>query len=322
MPDIILLDVKMPQTTGFDAIRRIKADARYMDIPVVFLTASGSEASEIEGLSLGAVDFINKPCTPAVLRKRIDNHIRTHVLTTRLHAMVAKRRQQIEGLHNRVISNLADIVESRDSDTGGHIQRTSSYIGILYDALLAAGLYNDVVRTWDRSLLILSAQLHDLGKVAIPDAILNKPGPLSEAEFELMKNHTTIGRDMIARMRKTGGGYLKDAAITESGTGRDFLRYAEAFAYTHHEKWDGSGYPQGIRGEAIPLEGRMMAIADVYDALVSARPYKQPFSHERAIEIIKSDAGTHFDPIMVELFLREEAAFDHVRCTVSPRAGL
>jgi putative two-component system response regulator len=193
-------------------------------------------------------------------------------------------------IHNATISVIADMVENRDKITGGHIARTQIYLQLLVNELIHMGTYVDQISEWDLSLLLPSAQLHDVGKIRISDLILNKPDKLTKEEVDVIKTHCMEGEDIINRiMSKT-----KDDG---------FLMHAKRFAAAHHEKWDGSGYPRGLKGEEIPLEGRIMAIADVYDALVCKRPYKEPFTHEQAVEIIKKDSGTHFDPKIVEAFL-------------------
>jgi putative two-component system response regulator len=192
-------------------------------------------------------------------------------------------------IHNETISVLADIVENRDKITGGHIRRTQKYLKMLTSELIKIGTYADEISKWDLSLLLPSAQLHDVGKITVSDVILNKPEKLNDEEFNTIKTHCVEGEKIIDR-------------IINRTANDDFLNHAKRFAGSHHEKWDGSGYPRGFRGEEIPLEGRLMAICDVYDALVTERPYKKAFSREEAVEIIKQGSGTHFDPKLVEAF--------------------
>ncbi|MDR2391930.1 MAG: HD domain-containing protein [Planctomycetota bacterium] len=191
---------------------------------------------------------------------------------------------------------MADLVESRDHFTGGHIERTQGGLRILIEALRDLGLYQDIIADWDMDQILRASQLHDVGKIAIRDSILLKPGRLTPEEFEEMKKHTTYGVDIISKVEKN---------IAES----PFLTHAKIFAATHHEKWDGTGYPKGLRGEETPLQGRLMAIADVYDALSSYRPYKEPMSHDDSMKIILDGRGTHFDPILVDLFAETESQF-------------
>jgi putative two-component system response regulator len=188
------------------------------------------------------------------------------------------------------METMAELVEYRDHETGDHIERTSKYLKILIDELLARGLYKDQTGYWNINQMILSAQLHDVGKIAIDDSILNKPGKLTEAEFEKMKKHTTFGGEIIER-------------IQMKSNEKEFLDQAKIFTLYHHERWNGKGYPYGIKGETIPLAARLMAIIAVYDALISKRPYKEPFTHEEAIKIITEGRGTQFDPVLTDLFL-------------------
>jgi len=204
--------------------------------------------------------------------------------------MVESKTKALLDLQNAILKTMASLLESRDDNTGGHVERTQHYLGTLLDAMKEQGVYKEEVSRWKMDLVLQSAQLHDIGKIAIQDSILKKPGPLTSEEFEQIKDHTTIGEKIIAKM----GEYINE---------QDFLEYARVLTSTHHEKWDGTGYPNKLKGEEIPLLGRAMAIVDVYDALVSDRPYKGAFSHEQAIEIIKNGKGTHFDPILVDLFV-------------------
>jgi putative two-component system response regulator len=283
-PDLILLDVDMPETDGFEALSILKADEKLKHIPVIFLTAKNDAESEIRGFEIGAIDFINKPFSPPVLLKRIETHIETDKL-------IKRSLQSLREIYNATISNIADMVDSRDEVTGSHIARTQKYLLILVNELIRSDIYADEVSGWDLDIFIPSAQLHDVGKIKVSDLILNKPGKLNEDEFNKIKRHCAEGERIIEKIIK--------------GTKEDkFLIHAKRFAGYHHEKWNGSGYPRGLSGEEIPLEGRVMAIPDVYDALVSERPYKKPFSHEEAVEIIKKDSGVHFDPKIVEAFLK------------------
>ncbi|MCL1930262.1 MAG: response regulator [Treponema sp.] len=282
-PDLILLDVDMPEMDGFQAMSALKSDEKLKSIPVIFLTAKNDAESEIHGFEMGALDFLYKPFSAPVLIKRIETHIETDRL-------VKESQQAVRDIHNATISVIADVVESRDKVTGGHIERTQAYLEILVNALIRAGIYESEISNWDKNLLLPSAQLHDVGKINVSDLILNKPGKLTDEEFELIKQHCADGEriidDIISKTKDDG-----------------FLRHAKKFAGYHHEKWNGTGYPRELKEEAIPLEGRIMAIADVYDALVSERPYKKPFTHEQAVQIIKDGSGMHFDPKIVEAFL-------------------
>ena len=282
MPDLILLDIDMPEMDGFEALQVLKADDKFDSIPVVFLTAKNDTDTEVRGFEMGALDFINKPFSPPVLIKRIELHIETDKL-------IKESQRAVREIHNTTISVIADMVENRDETTGGHIERTQVYLELLLDELLRSGCYVEEISSWDMSILLPSAQLHDVGKITVSDLILNKPDRLTESEYELIKQHCAEGERIIDTIM----GKVKDDG---------FLLHAKRFAGYHHEKWDGTGYPRKIGGSEIPLEGRIMAVVDVYDALISARPYKKPYSHERALEIIMQDSGKHFDPKVAEAF--------------------
>jgi putative two-component system response regulator len=289
MPDLILLDVDMPEMDGFEALSILKSEEKFKDIPVIFLTAKNDAESEIRGFEIGAIDFINKPFSPPVLLKRIEAHIETDKL-------IKRSVQSLREIYNATISNIAEMVDSRDDVTGNHVQRTQKYLLILVNEMVRTGVYAAEISNWNLDILIPSAQLHDVGKIKVSDVILNKPGKLTDDEFAVIKQHCDNGEQIIKKI-------IKDAKEDS------FLFHAMRFASSHHEKWNGGGYPKGLSGEDIPLEGRIMAVADVYDALVSDRPYKKPFTHEQAMEIIKNDSGTHFDPKIVEAFLNVEDDF-------------
>ena len=306
IPDLILLDVDMPEMNGFETIAHIKSNKKLEHIPVIFLTAKSDSASELEGLSLGAIDYIAKPFSPPLLLKRIELHLlvesqRQELIefNENLLAMVDEKTKTVVELQNAVLRTMAELVECRDDITGSHIERTQNYLRILIDALCKSGLYRDEVSSWDVELILQSAQLHDVGKIAIEDTILRKPGKLSEEEFEKIKTHTIFGEKVIER-------------IKESTSDQAFLEQARILASTHHEKWDGSGYPRGLSGMEIPLQGRLMAIVDVYDALVSNRPYKKALTHKQSVDIIKNSSGVHFDPALVDLFLSVADEFNKV----------
>jgi putative two-component system response regulator len=296
VPDLILLDVMMPDVDGYETIKRLKKDVRYDMIPVIFLTAMADVDSELEGLDLGAVDYVSKPFRAPLLLKRIKNHIliseqrnKLQYYSDYLKEEVERKTTQVIGLQDTMLKTVTEMVEFRDGNTGGHIDRTQRYLKLLVDEMERLGLYRDITCAWDTELLIASAPLHDTGKIAISDAILNKPGKLTPAEFEIMKKHVDYGVEAIERIEAESNDY-------------HFLRFAKVIAGAHHEKWNGEGYPNGLSGYDIPLEGRLMAIADVYDALVSARPYKNAFSTAEAEKIINEDSNVHFDPLLVDVF--------------------
>jgi putative two-component system response regulator len=313
IPDLILLDIAMPEVDGYEVIRILKADARFLDIPVIFLTAKNDVNSEREGFELGAADYISKPFSPPRLLKRINNQIlivqKTKALLAsqaalknyaeNLEVEVHQKTEEVLELQNAVIATITDLVEFRDGVTGGHVARTKLYMKAMIDQMICKGVYKEEISGWDINFLLASSQLHDVGKIAISDLILNKPGKLTPEEFEIMKGHVKVGVDAIEK-------------IISNTAEHAFLRHTVYIVGGHHEKWDGSGYPAGLKGESIPLEGRLMAIADVYDALISDRPYKKALGHEEACTIIEDDAGTHFDPALVDVFRDVKGEFARI----------
>jgi len=310
-PAIILLDIDMPEMNGYEAIKILKANPETKDIPVIFLTAKNESNDELEGLSLGAIDYIIKPFTPALLLKRIEVHLLLEsqkkklekqaanliYLNENLQRMVFEKTEGIIELQNALLKTMAELVECRDDITGGHIERTQRGIKILLEEIKKISAYSEETKGWDINLLLQSCQLHDIGKISIDDRILKKPGKLTEEEFNDMKKHASFGEKIIEK-------------IETLAKKSDFLKYAKIFAASHHENWDGTGYPRGLKENEIPLLGRIMAIADVYDALTSVRPYKQAFSHEEAVRIINEGSGTQFDPVLVELFVQSSSRFN------------
>ena len=313
IPDLILMDIEMPEMDGYEAMRRLKADPRFADIPVIFLTAKDDEDSELEGLNLGAVDYCYKPFSAPLLLKRIETHLCMDKQKKELQAgksvlsehagtlamMVREEAREILKLQNAILTIVTEMMEYRDKSTGGHINRTTLYLRALTEEMVREGVYADETAGWDMDAFWASAQLHDLGKVSVSDLILNKPGKLTKEEYDAIKTHVTAGIDAVERILSLTNEHV-------------FLRHALLTVGTHHEKWDGSGYPIGLKGKNIPLQGRLMAIADVYDALISARPYKEPFSHEEACKIIEDGAGKHFDPALVEVFQNVKDEFDRI----------
>ena len=302
-PALILLDIEMPDMDGYKIMEKIKQKEKTAHIPVIFLTSKIDPESEIKGLSLGAVDYITKPFSRELLIKRIDLHIlfekqKKELLKYNLYleSEIDKKARMVIELQNAILKTISELVECRDNITGGHIERTQSYLRLLLDFLMEHDIYYDEISSWDIDLLIMSSQLHDVGKISIKDEILMKPGKLTDEEFDEMKNHATYGVEIIRR-------------IASNTSESQFLYYAELLAGSHHEKWNGSGYPRGLAGEEIPLQGRLMAIVDVYDALTNERPYKKAFSHEDSISIIEEEKGKHFDPQIAEVFLKHEKEF-------------
>ncbi len=309
-PDLILLDIMMPGMDGYEVCRRIKSDPHARHIPIIFLTAKAQAEDEAFGLSLGAADYITKPVSPPIVLARVRSQLALKASSDflrdkneYLEAEVVKRTREVSAIQDVTIIAMASLAETRDSDTGNHIRRTQRYVRSLARKLSSHPKFKDYLTPATIAMLYKSAPLHDIGKVGIPDRILLKPGKLTPEEFEVMKTHTTLGRDAIAH------------AEQELGTDVAFLTMAKEIAYSHQEKWDGSGYPQGLAGDAIPVSARLMAIADVYDALISRRVYKDAMPHAQAVEIIAMGRGSHFDPDMVDAFVEIQDHFNVIAIT-------
>lgn len=297
IPDLILLDIMMPGLSGYDVMKKLKTDSLTSDIPVIFLTAMASMEDEKKGLELGAADYITKPISPPILLARVKTQLENKKAAdflknhnAYLEAEVAKRTEEISAIQNVTILAMASLAETRDSDTGNHIRRTQHYIKLLAQKLKNHPRFSHFLNDAMIETLYKSAPLHDIGKVGIPDKILLKPGKFTPEEFEIMKTHTTLGKNAI------------ESAEKQLGIEVDFLKIAKEIACAHQEKYDGSGYPLGLKGDEIPISARLMAVADVYDALISRRVYKEPMEHERAVNIILEGNGTHFDPDIVTAF--------------------
>ena len=299
-PDLILLDIEMPETDGYEAIQRLKSNKEQADIPVIFLTGITDTSTEVRGFQLGGIDFIPKPFSAPVLLNRIKTHLDIDELIRERTSQLHQKTVQLQNLQNAIIFGFADMVENRDQITGGHVERTAIYLKILVDAMIARGTYaGELVKT-DLDLFISSARLHDVGKITISDVILNKPAKLTDEEFEIMKTHSAEGERIIDQI----------ASRTDD---KEFLNNAKLFAGYHHERWDGKGYPRGAKGLDIPLQGRIMTIVDVYDALVSERPYKKAFTADEAIKIIMENSGTQFDPAIADAFFAVRDQFKAVK---------
>lgn len=303
-PDLILLDVIMPDMDGFEVCRRLKANPQTAGIPVVFLTGKTAVVDEEQGLQVGAVDYIAKPVSPPILMARVRTHLALKASADFLinqnqflEREVAKRTHEVLAIQDVTIMALASLAETRDNDTGNHLRRTQHYLKTLAEQLKAHPRFCDFLSEGHIELLFKSAPLHDIGKVGIPDHILLKPGRLTAEEFEVMKSHSRLGYDAL------------EHAEREFGMPVPFLRFAKEIAYLHHEKWDGSGYPEGLAGDAIPVSARLMALADVYDALISKRVYKDGMPHDRAAAILLEGRGTHFDPDVVDAFMALQEEF-------------
>ena len=293
-PDLILLDIEMPEMDGFEALKKLKASPVQSGIPVIFLTSMSDSDTEARGFELGVVDFITKPFSEPVLLNRIKTHLN-------IDELIRERTAKLQRLQNGIVFVLADMVENRDENTGGHIERVTAYIKTLVDAMIERGVYVDELCDIDFDLFITSARLHDVGKIAVSDSILNKPGKLTDDEFSTMKTHTTEGERIINQI------------VNRTGEDEEFLDNAKLFANYHHERWDGKGYPFGLVGEDIPIQGRVMAFADVYDALISERPYKKAFTHDEAVEMIMDCVETQFDPSIAEVFKEISHKFEEIK---------
>lgn len=297
-PDLILLDIMMPTIDGYEICRRLKASPETRDIPVIFLTALSDLKDEKQGLEVGAVDYITKPISPPILMARVRNHLKLKLAAdflrdknSYLEAEVDRRTHQVRAVQEVTILALASLAETRDNDTGNHLKRTQEYIKCLAQRLKSREPYSTRLTETYLSMIVKSAPLHDIGKVGIPDSILLKPNPLTSEEFEIMKTHTILGRMAIENAEHSLGYQV------------DFLRVAKEIALSHHERWDGTGYPAQLAGEEIPLSARLMAVADVYDSLISRRVYKEAMSHESAVEILVNNRETQFDPLIIDAFI-------------------
>ncbi|MDR0311993.1 MAG: response regulator [Treponema sp.] len=303
-PDLILLDIAMPEMDGYEVIRRLKASRKTQDIPVIFLTSRDDPGNELEGLSLGAIDYISKPFSPALLIQRIENHLllifrekELEKYNQQLQEITLKYSAENSELIITVLGALADFLEFREEQAlPGHAMRIRAYLKILLEALATKKQYQEEAGSLDLQFLLSASQLHDLGKSMIKAGILNKKEKLSESEFEEIKKHASDGVEIINK-------------ISPETKDNVFLNYAKTIALTHHERWDGTGYPQGLKGTNIPLLGRLMALADGYDALVSSRPHRKAYSTEEAEKIILEGKETWLDPVLVDIFKETSAQF-------------
>lgn len=303
-PDIILLDIQMPEMDGYQVLGLLQSEAQTRDIPVIIVTALESGNDEGKGLSLGAVDYVTKPVDPIVLRARIKTQLTLKAARDLLHdqnafleAEVERRVAENQTIQDVSIRALAHLAETRDPETGAHILRTQNLVEILATKLAALPRFNQTIDEQFIRTVTKSAPLHDIGKVGIPDEILLKEGKLSANEWKTMKTHAALGAQAIEQAEQDIDGKVK------------FLETAKEIAHWHHERWDGSGYPDGLSGDAIPISARIMAIADVFDALLSPRVYKAAMSSDEAYRIIEAGRGTQFDPDMVDVLLRDYADF-------------
>jgi len=299
-PQLILMDVMMPGMSGFQTVEKLGQNENTCSIPIIFLTARAESEDVVRGFKLGGVDYVTKPFKGVELRSRVRNHLELHAYRTNLERLVDERSREAELLKDVIIEAMGELAEYRDPETGSHIHRTRAYVQLLAETLVGQGHFHAQLTKEYITLLWKSAPLHDIGKVAIRDSILLKPGKLTSEEFDEMKKHTLYGEEVIANLEQM------------AGQPTSFLSCAKEIAGSHHEKYDGTGYPRGLAGDTIPLPGRIMAVADVYDALISKRVYKSSLSHEEAFRIVVEGKGTHFDPILIEAFLVVEPHFRQI----------
>jgi putative two-component system response regulator len=306
-PDLVLLDIMMPEMDGYEVCRRLKANEATRLVPVIFLTAKTETEDEELGFSVGAVDFIHKPISPPIVAARVKTHLEIKSWqdflrdqNAWLQKQVEKRLSEINHLQDASIYVMVSLAEFRDECTGNHIRRTQEYVRLLAMAMAKLPHYSALLTPAYIEQMSKSAPLHDVGKIAIPDHILLKPGKHTPEEFAIMKTHAERGYEMLRR----AGEHL--------GEQGEFLTLAMEIAGSHHEKWDGSGYPNGLAGSAIPLSARLMAVADVFDALLARRPYKEPMSSEQATRIILEGRSQHFDPEVVDTFIAILPQFEEV----------
>ena len=306
-PDLILLDIMMPDMDGYQVFQRLQSDPATRRIPVIFLTAKVGAEDEERGLAMGAVDFIHKPIAPSVVLARVRTHLQIRHWQTFLEDKSAWLQQEVESrvsevfrLQEATIRVMVSLAEFRDECTGNHIRRTQDYVRLLADYLSRQPRDAGFLTPEQIDRIAKASPLHDIGKIAIPDHILLKPGRHTPEEFAIMQTHSVKGESMLLR------------SLHEMGGDNAMLRFACQIARSHHERWDGGGYPDGLAGEAIPLAARLMAVADVYDALRSRRPYKEAFDHAEAVDIIVQGKGSHFDPLLVEAFLALQGVFSEI----------
>jgi putative two-component system response regulator len=291
-PKIILLDIFMPEMNGYEMLKIMKEDKHLKRIPVIFITTSDSE---VDALSAGAVDFISKPFQPDIVKLRVANQIELKNYSDSLEEMVAEKAAELTSTLDNMLQSMANIIEYRNLESGSHVKRTYYLSRLLVDKLIDSSEYAEELNTLEPDIIVKSVPLHDVGKIAIPDKILLKPGKLLPDEFDIMKTHTTLGKNII------------EAIVVQQDS--PYLKHCRDIAWCHHERFDGKGYPRGISGKEIPLSARILSIVDVYDALVSARVYKEAFSYDEAIKIITDGRGTQFDPVVTDALLSIQDEF-------------
>ncbi|MDR1929970.1 MAG: response regulator [Treponema sp.] len=298
-PKIILLDVFMPEMNGYQMLEAMKADENYKRIPVIFITTSDSES---EALAAGAVDFISKPFLPEIVKLRVRNQVELKNYSDNLEQMVAEKTAEATSTLDNTLQAIANIIEYRNLESGSHVKRTQYFCKALIDYLMEVNSpYGEELRKMEPDIIVKAMALHDVGKIGIPDKILLKPGRLDPDEYEIMKTHTTVGRKIIEEMMK--------AVVDKNSI---YLRHCYDIAYSHHERFDGNGYPQGLKGTAISLAARLASLSDVYDALVCARVYKSAMSYEEALKIITDGRGTQFDPVLTDAVVQIQDRFKEI----------
>ncbi|MEE9101595.1 MULTISPECIES: two-component system response regulator [Pseudomonas] len=303
-PDLVLLDIMMPEMDGYEVCRQLKGDPATRDIPVIFLTGMVNAADEQKGLDLGAVDYITKPISPPVTLARIRAHLNLKAnadflrdKSEYLELEVRRRARELQAIQDATLEAMATLCDLRDNAHSQHLVRIEHYMRLLGSTLALRNEFSNELSVENIELLARSAQLHDIGKVAVPDRILHHPGQLDEADQAIMQSHTTVGHDALA------------AAERKLGYPADFLRYAKEIAHSHHERWDGTGYPEGLSGERIPMAARMLTLIDCYDEMTSRHAYRTSLGPDEAAAKIKAGAGSQFDPRMVEAFSEAAEGF-------------
>ena len=301
VPDLFLLDITMPQMDGFELCRQLKLAESTKDVPVIFMSGNQSVEDKVKGFSCGGVDYITKPYYPEEVFARVRTHINLSLLRSKLEyqKLVEKKAHEVSEAQQATIFALAKLAEQRDNDTGAHLERVREYCMILAQQLSKESPYADHITEDFIDCIQHASPLHDIGKIAIPDRVLVKPGGLTPEEFNIMKAHTIIGAENMQSV------FNKYADNTFIGMGIEIALY-------HHERWDGKGYPDGLVGRNIPLSARIMAVADCYDALRSDRCYRKGFNHEKVKEMLLEENGTHFDPEIIKAFLAVEDKFNHI----------
>lgn len=298
-PDLILLDIQMPEMDGFEVMERLRSHASWCKIPVIFLTADRSSETEGKCFDMGAVDYIGKPFVPQIMHKRVMRTMELESYRKNLEKMVMAQLAQITRMQHDIIVTMANVIESRDGTTGEHVKRTSRYTIMLAEKMMELGMYPEELNFQMIENMRNASPLHDIGKITIPDAVLRKPGALTVEEYEIIKTHAQAGADMIRNNM--------NQMVT-----KEFLKTASDMARYHHEKWNGKGYPVGLKGTDIPLSARILAVTDVFDALVSKRQYKEGMSIEEAFAIMEKDRGEGFEPEILDVFFGLRGELEHI----------